>query len=131
MIPACKIKPYLVCKTERMDRAYLEIIFLCGLILQIILISPYLQDYFPKKWHDYFNKRERLYLLFMCVGFQLLPLIYILSIFFPHSVFSDLNFLSRSQTWLPLYVFPAGTPQSVNIIAVDPNNPRPHIFHPG
>lgn len=65
-----------------MDRAYLEIIFLCGLILQIILISPYLQDYFPKKWHDYFNKRERLYLLFMCVGFQLLPLIYILSSWF-------------------------------------------------
>ena len=65
-----------------MDRAYLEIIFLCGLILQIILLSPYLQDFFPQKFHDYFNKRERLYLIFICIGFQLLPVIYILSSWF-------------------------------------------------
>ena len=82
MRPARKNLPYFVCKTETMDRAYLEIIFLCGLILQIILIYPYLQDYFPRKLHQYFNKRERLYLLLMTIGFQILPLIYILSSWF-------------------------------------------------
>jgi len=65
-----------------MDRAYLEIIFLCGLILQIILVLPYLRDYFPKKFHHNFNKRERLYLIFISIGSQLLPLIYILSSWF-------------------------------------------------
>ena len=65
-----------------MDRAYLEIIFLCGLILQIILLLPYLPDYFPQRFHRHFNKRERLYLIFISIGSQLLPLIYILSSWF-------------------------------------------------
>ena len=65
-----------------MDRAYLEIIFLCGLILQIILLLPYLPDYFPQRFHRHFNKRERLYLILISIGSQLLPLIYILSSWF-------------------------------------------------
>ena len=30
-------------------------------------------------------------------------LFYLLSLLFPQSIFSDLNFFSRSQTWLPLF----------------------------
>jgi len=32
-------------------------------------------------------------------------LFYILSLIFPNTIFSDLNFLTRSQTWLPLFTF--------------------------
>ena len=65
-----------------MERTYLEIIFLCGLILQVILLIPYFLDYFPKQFYNDFNKRERLYLIFVGLGFQLFPLIYILSSWF-------------------------------------------------
>lgn len=71
-----------------MDRAYLEIIFLCGMVLQIILRSYYAQYYDPGENKRYFNKRERLYLLFIFVGFQLLPLIYVFSTWF---AFFDYN----------------------------------------
>ena len=82
-----------------MERTYLEIIFLCGLILQVILLLPHLQDFFPIKYMNYFNKRERLYLLFVCIGFQLLPLIYILS-----SWFSWFDYNLPKWTGLPALV---------------------------
>lgn len=65
-----------------MDRALLEIIFLCGMVLQIILRSYYVQYYNSGPSHRYFNKRERLYLFFIFVGFQLLPLVYVFSTWF-------------------------------------------------
>jgi protein-S-isoprenylcysteine O-methyltransferase Ste14 len=65
-----------------MDRTYLEILFLCGMVLQIILRSYYVQYYNPGSSRHYFNKRERLYLFFIFVGFQLLPLIYVFSTWF-------------------------------------------------
>jgi protein-S-isoprenylcysteine O-methyltransferase Ste14 len=65
-----------------MDRAYLEIIFLCGFVLQIILRSYYVQYYVTEKQRRYFNKKERLYLLFIFVGFQLLPILYVFSTWF-------------------------------------------------
>jgi protein-S-isoprenylcysteine O-methyltransferase Ste14 len=65
-----------------MDRAWLEILFLCGMVLQIILRSYYAQYYDTGQNMKYFNKRERLYLLFIFVGFQLLPLIYVFSTWF-------------------------------------------------
>jgi protein-S-isoprenylcysteine O-methyltransferase Ste14 len=65
-----------------MDRTYLEIIFLCGLVLQVILHVHYIQNYISGKHIDYFNKKERLYLLFILTGFQLLPLLYIFSAWF-------------------------------------------------
>jgi protein-S-isoprenylcysteine O-methyltransferase Ste14 len=70
------------------DRAWLEIIFLCGMVLQIILRSYYAQYYDPGENRRYFNKRERLYLLFIFVGFQLLPLFYVFSTWF---AFFDYN----------------------------------------
>ena len=66
-----------------MDRAYLEIIFLCGMVFQAIMVLPYLPDYYTSKKHfDYFNKKERLYLLFAGFGYLLLPLMYIFSTWF-------------------------------------------------
>lgn len=65
-----------------MDRTYLEIIFLCGMVLQVILLWPYIGDFITRKRHNYFNKKERKYLLFIVVGFQLLPFIYIFSTLF-------------------------------------------------
>jgi protein-S-isoprenylcysteine O-methyltransferase Ste14 len=65
-----------------MDRALLEIIFLCGMVLQIILRSYYVQYYKAGPDRRYFNKRERLYLFFIFVGFQLLPLFYVFSTWF-------------------------------------------------
>ncbi len=65
-----------------MGRAFLEIIFLCGMVLQIILRSYYVQYYDPGPNKRYFNKRERLYLFFIFVSFQLLPLIYVFSTWF-------------------------------------------------
>jgi protein-S-isoprenylcysteine O-methyltransferase Ste14 len=65
-----------------MDRAYLEIIFLCGMVLQIIMRTYYAQYYDPGPNKRYFNKRERLYLMFIFVGFQLLPLLYVFSTWF-------------------------------------------------
>jgi protein-S-isoprenylcysteine O-methyltransferase Ste14 len=65
-----------------MDRAYLEIIFLCGFVLQIILRSYYIQYYVEGKQQRYFNKKERLFLLFIFVGFQLLPIMYVFTTWF-------------------------------------------------
>lgn len=65
-----------------MDRAYLEIIFLCGFVLQVILRSYYVQYYVTEKQKRYFNKKERLFLLFIFVGLQLLPLLYVFSTWF-------------------------------------------------
>ncbi len=65
-----------------MERAWLEIIFLCGMVLQIIMRSYYAQYYDPGPNKRYFNNRERLYLFFIFVGFQLLPLIYVFSTWF-------------------------------------------------
>lgn len=65
-----------------MDRAYLEIIFLCGLVLQVILQVHYFQYYFTENHRNYFNKKERLFLLFIFLGFQLLPLLYVFSTWF-------------------------------------------------
>jgi protein-S-isoprenylcysteine O-methyltransferase Ste14 len=65
-----------------MDRAYLEIIFLCGFVLQVILRSYYVQYYVSEKHKRYFNKKERLFLLFIFVGFQLLPILYVFSTWF-------------------------------------------------
>ncbi|HEY3388326.1 MAG TPA: protein-S-isoprenylcysteine O-methyltransferase, partial [Prolixibacteraceae bacterium] len=65
-----------------MDRAYLEIIFLCGFVLQVILRSYYVQYYVEEKHKRYFNKKERLFLLFIFVGFQLLPILYVFTTWF-------------------------------------------------
>lgn len=65
-----------------MDRAYLEIIFLCGFVLQVVLRSYYVQYYVTEKHPRYFNKKERLFLLFIFVGFQLLPILYVFSTWF-------------------------------------------------
>jgi len=71
-----------------MDRAYLEIIFLCGFVLQVVLRSYYVQYYVTEKHPRYFNKKERLFLLFIFVGFQLLPILYVFSDWF---AFFDYN----------------------------------------
>lgn len=68
--------------TTEMERATLEIIFLCGMVLQIILRSYYVQYYDPGPNKHYFNKRERLYLFFIFAGFQFLPLLYVFSTWF-------------------------------------------------
>jgi protein-S-isoprenylcysteine O-methyltransferase Ste14 len=52
------------------------------MVLQIILRSYYVQYYSPGPNRRYFNKRERLYLFFIFVGFQFLPLIYVFSTWF-------------------------------------------------
>ena len=69
-------------KIETMDRAYLEILFLCGFVLQVFLRFYYVQYYVTEKRPRYFNKRERLFLLFIFVGFQLLPILYVFSTWF-------------------------------------------------
>ncbi len=65
-----------------MDRAYLEIIFLCGLVLQVILHFYYVQFYVSGKQQSYFNKKERLFLFLVSIGFQLLPLVYVFTSWF-------------------------------------------------
>jgi len=65
-----------------MDRAFLEIIFLCGFVLQVILRSYYVQYYVTEKHKHYFNKKEKLFLLFIFVGFQLLPILYVFTTWF-------------------------------------------------
>lgn len=65
-----------------MDRAYLEIIFLCGVVLQVIFHVYYIQHYLTETHRNYFNKKERLFLIFISVGFHLLPLVYVFSTWF-------------------------------------------------
>ena len=65
-----------------MDRAYLEIIFLCGMVLQVIMLLPFLPKYIAKKYRVYFNKKERLYLVFVAITYLLLPFIYVFSTWF-------------------------------------------------
>lgn len=65
-----------------MDREFLEILFLCGIVLQIILRSYYIQYYCAGRKVIFFNKKERLYLFFIFVGFQLLPIIYVFTTWF-------------------------------------------------
>ena len=65
-----------------MDRAYLEIIFLCGLVLQVILHFYYIQYYVSGKQQSYFDKKERLFLFLVSIGFQLLPLVYVFTSWF-------------------------------------------------
>jgi protein-S-isoprenylcysteine O-methyltransferase Ste14 len=65
-----------------MDRAYLEIIFLCGMVLQVVLHFYYTQYYVGEKQQSYFNKKERLFLFLVSIGFQLLPLAYVFTTWF-------------------------------------------------
>ena len=65
-----------------MERTYLEIIFLCGLVLQVFLSVYFIQNYGEGNRKIYFNKRDRLFLLLLSIGFQFLPLIYVLSSWF-------------------------------------------------
>ena len=65
-----------------MDRAYLEIFFLCGMILQVILLFPYLQKYLKNGYSHLFNKKERNYLNCIGIGYLVLPLIYVFSTWF-------------------------------------------------
>ena len=65
-----------------MDRAYLEIIFLCGMVLQVVLHFYYTQYYVGEKQQSYFNKKERLFLFLISIGFQLLPLLYVFTTWF-------------------------------------------------
>ncbi len=65
-----------------MERAYLEIIFLCGIVLLLILLLPYFQFFIDKKHLEYFNKKERHYLIALAFVFLLLPIIYIFSTWF-------------------------------------------------
>ncbi len=77
-----------------MDRAYLEIFFLCGMIFQVILMFPYLQNYLKKKYRKYFNKRERLFMIFIAIGYLFLPIIYVFSTWFSWFDFNLPKFLS-------------------------------------
>lgn len=91
-----------------MDRAYLEIIFLCGMVLQVILLWPYIGDFITRKRHNYFNKKERKFLLFIIVGFQLLPFIYIFSTlfsFFDYYLPKWLGFPSASLYCFGVWLF--------------------------
>ena len=65
-----------------MDRTYLEIFFLCGMILQVILFFQYLWTYFKKGYRKYFNKRERLFIVFILIGYFVLPFTYVFSTWF-------------------------------------------------
>ncbi len=65
-----------------MERAYLEIIFLCGMVLQVLLLLPYFPDYLAKKYRHYFNKKERQYLILIFIGYLTLPFIYVFSTWF-------------------------------------------------
>lgn len=65
-----------------MERAYLEIIFLCGMVLQVVALIPYLPDYIAKKYRHFFNKKERNFLLLIGVGNLLLPFTYVFSTWF-------------------------------------------------
>jgi len=86
-----------------MDRAYLEIIFLCGFVLQVVLRSYYVQYYVTEKHPRYFNKKERLFLLFIFVGFQLLPILYVFSDWFAFVDYKLPKWLGFPATML--YVF--------------------------
>ena len=91
-----------------MDRAYLEIIFLCGFVLQIILRSYYIQYYVEEKHLRYFNKKERLYLLFIFVGFQVLPIMYVFTTwfsFFDYNLPKWLGFLSTMLYCFGIWLF--------------------------
>lgn len=65
-----------------MDRAFLEILFLCGFVLQIILHFYYIQYYVAGKHRKYFNKKERRFLILLYAGFQILPLFYVFTTWF-------------------------------------------------
>jgi len=67
-----------------MDRAYLEIIFLCGMILQVVFHAFYLLNNLSEKLHYFFNKKERVLLIFVGIGFLLLPFIYVFSTWFSY-----------------------------------------------
>ncbi len=67
-----------------MERAYLEIIYLCGLILQVILVWPFIVDFILKKHSNFFNKKELRFLLYIGIGFIVLPLIYVFSTWFSY-----------------------------------------------
>ncbi len=83
-----------------MDRAYLEIIFLCGFVLQVFLRSYYVQYYATEKDQRHFSKKERLYLLFILIGFQLLPIIYVFSTWFSSFDYNLPKWLGYPSTML-------------------------------
>lgn len=83
-----------------MDRAYLEIIFLCGFVLQVFLRSYYVQYYATEKDQRHFSKKERLYLLFILLGFQLLPIIYVFSTWFSSFDYNLPKWLGYPSTML-------------------------------
>jgi protein-S-isoprenylcysteine O-methyltransferase Ste14 len=91
-----------------MDRAFLEIIFLSGMILQVILHVYYFQFYNTEKVRNYFNKKERIFLIYIFVGFLLLPVIYIFSTwfsFFDYSLPKWLGFFSAVFYCFSVWLF--------------------------
>jgi protein-S-isoprenylcysteine O-methyltransferase Ste14 len=65
-----------------MDRAFLEIIFLCGMILQLFLLWPFIQDHLTRKRRIKFIRKERQFLSYAMTGFLILPVIYVFSTWF-------------------------------------------------
>ncbi len=65
-----------------MDRAYLEIFFLCGMVFQLILLVAYIRRFILNNYWSYFNEQERQYSIFVLIGYQILPLIYLFSTWF-------------------------------------------------
>lgn len=54
------------------------------MVLQVVLHFYYIQYYADGNQRSYFNKKERLYLFFVSVGFQLLPLVYVFTTWFSY-----------------------------------------------
>ncbi len=65
-----------------MDRVYLEIFFLCGMVFQLILLVAFIRRFIVNNYWSYFNEHERQYSIFVLLGYQILPLIYIFSTWF-------------------------------------------------
>ena len=52
------------------------------MVLQVILLLPYLPDYIAKKYHHFFNQKERKFLMFIVFGYLILPAVYVFSTWF-------------------------------------------------
>jgi protein-S-isoprenylcysteine O-methyltransferase Ste14 len=83
-----------------MDRAYPEIIFLSGLVLQVIIHVHYIQSYTAERQRNYFNKKENVVLLFVLVSFQLIPFFYVFSDWFSFFDYSLPKWLNIPPTML-------------------------------
>jgi protein-S-isoprenylcysteine O-methyltransferase Ste14 len=65
-----------------MERAFLETLFLCGIVLLIILQIIYLQNYREDSKILYSQTKKRAFLVVMIFGYQVVPILYLLSVDF-------------------------------------------------